>query len=180
MKLESRLEAWAEINSNGTPADRMRAFLNSNNDAYAILQLNRTSEVAREIFLSLDALHRKGLEPKEDHYEVVYLAPLPPFHNLDDMLEGLYTKFNIAHPVEYRGHSLSVSDVIALRQNGVMSFHYVDSVGFQKLHDFIKEAQREAMQQSFSERLAMGQQLAQEENITYQQTQQTKVTQKQR
>ena len=53
-------------------------------------------------------------------------------------LEDLYVKFNIDHPDDFRGHSMSVSDIVALKVVGEVSFHYVDSVGFQKLENFMK------------------------------------------
>ena len=55
------------------------------------------------------------------------------------MLESLYTKFNIDHPADFTGHSLSVSDIVALKTGGVVSCHYVDSVGFTELKDFLRE-----------------------------------------
>ena len=88
--------------------------------------------------MSRSALQRMGKEPEFDHYEVVYIAPLEPFTNLNSMLEGIYTKFNIQHPEDFRGHSLSVSDIVALKQNGVVSCHYVDSFGFAELPGFMK------------------------------------------
>ena len=54
------------------------------------------------------------------------------------MLEELYAKFNVSRPDDFTGHNLSVSDIMALRQNGVVSCHYVDSIGFQELPGFLK------------------------------------------
>ena len=54
------------------------------------------------------------------------------------MLEELYAKFNVFRPDDFTGHSLSVSDIVALRQNGVVSCHYVDSIGFKELPSFLK------------------------------------------
>ena len=79
-----------------------------------------------------------GIEPTIDHYEVIYVAPLLPYKDRDIMLEGLYETFNVAHPADFRGHSLSVSDVIALRENGIVTCHYVDSVGYKELPHFLK------------------------------------------
>ena len=61
----------------------------------------------------------------------VYTAPLLPYKDQNTMLEELYAKFNVSRPDEFTGHILSVSDIVALRQNGVVSCHYVDSIGFQ-------------------------------------------------
>ena len=54
------------------------------------------------------------------------------------MLEELYAKFNVSRPDDFTGHSLSVSDIVALRENGVVSCHYVDSIGFKELPGFLK------------------------------------------
>ena len=88
--------------------------------------------------MSYSYLQRKGMEPEIDHYEVVYASALPAHHNQTELLEGLYQKFNIDHPSDFTGHSLSVSDIVALRVNGVVSSHYVDSFGFKELPEFIK------------------------------------------
>lgn len=115
----------------------MTAFLESATDSYAILQLRRGDDTRDEQFMSYSYLQRNGKEPDIDHYEVVYAA-LPACSNQTQLLEVLYEKFNIDHPSDFRGHSLSVSDIVALRVNGVVSSHYVDSFGFKELPEFIK------------------------------------------
>ena len=134
---QNKIEKWDEINGR-IHEEKLEAFLETANDSYAILQLRHTDETISERFMSRSALQRMGKEPELDHYEVVYIAPLEPFTNLNAMLEGIYTKFNIQHPEDFRGHSLSVSDIVALKQNGVVSCHYVDSFGFAELPDFMK------------------------------------------
>ena len=96
------------------------------------------TDTVYERFSSMRELERMGLEPDIDHYEVVYTAPLLPYKDQNTMLEELYAKFNISRPDDFTGHSLSVSDIVALRQNGVVSCHYVDSIGFQELPGFLK------------------------------------------
>ncbi len=135
--LQNKIEKWDEINGK-SHEEKLEAFLETANDSYAILQLRHTDETIPERFMSRSALQRMGKEPELDHYEVVYIAPLEPFTNLNYMLEDLYTKFNIHHPEDFRGHSLSVSDIVALKQNGVVSCHYVDSFGFAELPGFMK------------------------------------------
>lgn len=135
----SRIEKWNEITGAEQEQGMMEAFLESRTDSYAILQLRDIDETRREQFASLDYLHRQGKEPDDDHYEIVYTADLPTFTDRDTMLEALYTKFNIDHPADFTGHSLSVSDIVALKTGGVISFHYVDSVGFTELKDFLRE-----------------------------------------
>lgn len=134
---QENIERWDAVNGNEAPQDKLTAFLESGTDSYAILQLRRTDETAMERFESLSTLHRQGKEPELDHYEVVYTAVLPPYQDQNMMLEGLYEKFNIAHPSDFRGHSLSVSDIVALNTAGVVSCHYVDSVGFAELPGFL-------------------------------------------
>ncbi len=135
-----KIQKWDEINGTGSSEDRMEAFLTSETDTYAILQLSydQPEVTAYERFESLNGLARQGKQPNIDHYEVVYTAPLLPYKDLGTMLEEMYTKFNIDHPEDFRGHSLSVSDIVAIRQNGIVSCHYVDSIGFKEFPEFLK------------------------------------------
>ena len=133
-----KIQKWDEINGNGSSEKMMEAFLTSKTDTYAILQLRYTEETAYERFESMEGLRRQGKQPDIDHYEVVYIGPLLPYKDLNTMLEQTYEKFNLDHPADFRGHSLSVSDIIAIRQNGVVSCHYVDSIGFRTLPEFLK------------------------------------------
>lgn len=135
---QEKIERWNEVTGNDAPQDKLTAFLDSSNDSYAILQLRRTDDTVMERFESMSSLHRQGKEPEFDHYEVVYTAPLPPYTDQNMMLEGLYEKFNIDHPSDFRGHSLSVSDIVALKTRGIVSYHFVDSIGFVELPNFMK------------------------------------------
>ena len=103
-----------------------------------ILQLRWGDDTRDEQFASYSRLQKMGKEPDIDHYEVVYASSLPAYTNQTQMLDGLYEKFNIDHPSDFHGHSLSVSDIVALKVNGVVSSHYVDSFGFRNLPEFIK------------------------------------------
>ena len=134
----ARIEKWDEIHGRQDPNERMLAFLESVTDQYAILQLRRSEDTVYERFSSMRELERMGLEPNIDHYEVVYTAPLRPYKDQNTMLEELYEKFNVSRPEDFTGHSLSVSDIVALRENGAVSCHYVDSVGFKELPGFLK------------------------------------------
>ena len=69
------------------------------------------------------------------NYEAVYTAPIEPGTGLED----IYTKFNIDHPEDFKGHSLSVSDVVVLHQRGKDTAHYCDSFGFQQVTEFLRE-----------------------------------------
>ena len=116
----NRIEKWNELTGAEQEQGMMEAFLESRTDSYAILQLRDIDETRQEQFASLDYLHRHGKEPDIDHYEIVYTADLPTFTDRDVMLESLYTKFNIDHPADFTGHSLSVSDIVALKTGGVV------------------------------------------------------------
>ena len=133
-----KVKKWDEINGSGTSEEKMEAFLTDANDTYAILQLRYSDETAHERFESLKGLKRQGIEPTIDHYEVIYVAPLLPYKDRDVMLESLYATFNVDHPEDFRGHSMSVSDVVALRENGAVTCHYVDSIGYKELPGFLK------------------------------------------
>ena len=135
---QQKTEKWDEVHGKEAPQDKLTAFLDSTSDSYAILQLRRIPETFDVSFESLERLRRMGTEPNFDHYEVVYFDKLPPYTDQSVMLEQLYVKFNIDHPADFRGHSLSVSDIVALKTAGVVSCHYVDSFGFQELPGFMK------------------------------------------
>lgn len=134
----SDIVKWDEVNGADNPAQRMEAFLDSTTDSYAILQLRRSEETVYERFASMRELERMGQEPDIDHYEVVYVGALTLTGTQTDTLEGIFTQFNMNRPEDFRGHSLSVSDIVALKVDGVVSSHYVDSIGFQELPDFIR------------------------------------------
>lgn len=128
---------WDEINGQSQDA-KMEAFLTAINDTYAILQLKEGEETRPMRFLSYEALQRSGDQPEIERYDLVYVAPLLPYKDQNTMLDQIYEKFNIAHPADFYGHSLSVSDIIAIRINGHVSCHYVDSIGFKELPEFLK------------------------------------------
>lgn len=100
-------------------------------DTYTIYQLKDNTPVDYH-FRPLDELQAKGLTVTMTNYEAVYTAPIEPGTGLED----IYTRFNIDHPEDFKGHSLSVSDVVVLHQNGQDTAHYVDSYGFQKVPEF--------------------------------------------
>lgn len=135
---QEKIERWNDVHGNDVPQDKLTAFLDSTTDSYAILQLRRIPETFDVSFEPLEWLRRHGKEPEFDHYEVVYTGNLPPYTDQSVMLEQLYTKFNLDHPTDFRGHSLSVSDIVALKTAGVVSCHYVDSIGFAELPGFMK------------------------------------------
>lgn len=115
-------------------------FFDSQADSYAIMQLDSSKVTPFEPFSSLRLLEKYGLKPNAQHYNIVYTDALPVFQNIHVFLESIYSRFNIDRPEDFKGHSLSVSDIVAIRQAGVVSCYYCDSIGFQKL-DIVLEPQ---------------------------------------
>ena len=136
-------EDWDAIKDEVPPMDlelikqkRERAFLDSPSDAYAIYQLKRDDTTADIRFMNSEYLQKKGIEPQYENYELVYTGALTKDGNQIEKLEDLYRIFNVEHPHDFSGHSLSVSDIVALKQAGVVSYHYVDSIGYKELTNF--------------------------------------------
>ena len=116
-----------------------KAFQQNPADSYCLYQLRRDPELAELRFMNSQYLREHGLEPAFDHYEAVYSGVLPSDGVTEARLDDLYMKFNTAHPQDFAGHSLSVSDIVVLKQQGSVSSHYVDSVGFVQLPAFLPD-----------------------------------------
>lgn len=116
-----------------------KAFQQNPADSYCIYQLRRDSELAELRFMNSHYLQEHGIKPAYDNYEAVYSGTLPSSSSTEASLDDLYMKFNAEHPQDFTGHSLSVSDIVVLRQNGAVSSHYVDSVGFTAVPAFLPE-----------------------------------------
>jgi len=116
-----------------------KAFLQNPADSYCIYQLRRDPELAELRFMNSHYLREHSIEPAFDHYEAVYSGSLPSGSSTEACLDDLYMKFNAEHPQDFTGHSLSVSDIVVLRQNGAVSSHYVDSVGFTAVPAFLPD-----------------------------------------
>lgn len=134
---------WDAIKDQIPPMDmeivrqkREQAFLESPGDTYAIYQLKRDDTTAYLRFMNYEWLQKNGVEPQYDNYELVYSGALNKDGNQLDKLEDLYRVFNVEHPQDFTGHSLSISDIVALKQAGVVSYHYVDSIGYKELTNF--------------------------------------------
>ena len=106
-------------------------------ETFSIYQLKRGDETRDFRFEPYDRLQATGLAVDPANYDLIYTAPLAPDMSLDD----IFTRFNIDHPADFKGHSLSVSDVVVLHQAGQDTAHYVDSVGYQQVPEFLREQQ---------------------------------------
>ena len=121
-------------------------LLYGSSDKYGIYQLKHNPELNHLRFEGTESLKRMGITKdnfdaiKPGNYELIYVGELSELQEQieGETLEAIYEKFNIDHPEDYRGHSLSVSDIVVLHQNGENSAHFVDSFGFTGLPDFMQ------------------------------------------
>ena len=103
-------------------------------DTFSIYQIKGGDETRDLRFEPYDRLIAAGHRVDVKNYTLVYSAPLTPGMSLED----IYTRFNIDHPKDFKGHSLSVSDVVVLHQNGQDTAHYVDSLGYKDVPEFLQ------------------------------------------
>ena len=116
-----------------TPADIVEQSRAVREDSFSIYQMKRGDETLDYRFEPLDAIRRNGLSVDPANYELVYTAPLTE----RDDLESIYTRFNIDRPADFKGHSLSVSDIVVLHQGGTDTAHYCDRFGFSQVPEFL-------------------------------------------
>ena len=104
-------------------------------DTFSIYQLKDGDGMRDYHFEPYDRLQAAGLSVEAANYNLIYTAELTPGTSLED----IYTRFNIDHPKDFKGHSLSVSDIVVLHQNGEDTAHYVDSFGYKEVPEFLQE-----------------------------------------
>ena len=134
----------AELSDNDI--NKEAQLLYGSSDKYGIYQLKHNPELDHLRFEGTESLKRMGITKnnfdaiKPENYELIYVGELSELQEQTqgETLEVIYEKFNIDHPEDYRGHSLSVSDIVVLHQNGKNSAHFVDSFGFTGLSDFMQ------------------------------------------
>ena len=115
--------------------NREAQLLYGNEGRYGIYQLKDSAETRDIRFMDMDYLEKEGIPVSRENYTLVYTGELKEGMSLED----IYTQFNIDHPADFTGHSLSVSDVVVLHQDGENTSHYVDSVGYREIPEFTKE-----------------------------------------
>ena len=125
---------WDAVKGHIPPRDVEQRFLNSPTDSMAIYQLRRDAPVELR-FANLGSL---AAPPDPANYEAIYTREVYPDDDTGRILENFYYIFNDERPGDFVGHSLSVSDIVALKQDGKVSYHYCDSTGFQELPAFQK------------------------------------------
>lgn len=119
------------IMGNGT---RAFAIVNEEARTYDIYQLKDFPERRDYAFEPLDRLREQVRKVDMQNYDKVYSGAMFPGENL----ESIYTRFNVDHPQDFTGHSLSVSDVVVIHQNGKDTAHYCDSFGFAEVPEFLQ------------------------------------------
>ena len=129
---------WETFKDRFAPQDYEKEFLDNPADSFAIYQLRDSEDTAQLRFMNADYLAQKGLSIEKENYAAFYAGTLSHRGDTQDRLNELYETFNIRRPEDFHGHSLSVSDIVALKQDGVVSCHYVDSWGFKELPGFLK------------------------------------------
>ncbi|OUQ34858.1 YodL domain-containing protein [Faecalibacterium sp. An121] len=130
--------------------DVLERFFAAESNVYLILQLKDEQETADVRFESFARLEQMGKTPNPDHYEAVYFANTPAyFYGMSNVeaLEELYLTFNLRRPEGFRGHSLSVSDVVVLNREGQTGAFYVDRIGFKELPGFLEQMKEAARPQ---------------------------------
>lgn len=130
---------WEQVKeqfSVAAPNKWQEAFQKSMADSYCIFQLQDSAADIR--FMNMQYLQEHGIVPTADNYTAVYSGELRYAGGTESKLDGLYQTFNMNRPEDFTGHSLSVSDIVALKQAGVVTCHYVDSIGFAELPTFLK------------------------------------------
>ena len=136
-------EDWETVKEGLEPVvekpDYEQAFLIGKEDGFLLLQLKDTPDLAELRFENKEYLQKNGLSAAYENYAAVYSDSLQAEKAQGETLADIYTRFNIDRPEDFTGHSLSVSDIIVLRQQGRVSCHYVDSFGFRELPQFLPE-----------------------------------------
>ena len=119
--------------------EREQAFLSQNRDCFAIYQVKHTDELRDIRYEGMEWIRSIGQAVKRENYDLVYTAPLEPCKSPQAAVEQLYNQFNNDHPADYHHPSMSVSDIVAIKQDGKVSCHYCDSLGFTQIPGFLPE-----------------------------------------
>ena len=118
--------------------EREQAFLSQNRDCFAIYQVTR-DDPQNVRFMNLDWLKSHDISIDRSNYDLIYTAPLSESGTVPEQLEKLYQQFNLEKPVDFHSPSMSVSDIVAIKQDGKVSCHYCDSVGFTQIPGFLPQ-----------------------------------------
>ena len=118
--------------------EREQAFLSHEGDCFAIYQVSR-EDPQNVRFMNLDWLKSHDIPVDRGNYDLIYTAPLGGSGTKMEQLEKLYEQFNLQKPVDFHSPSMSVSDIVAVKRDGMVSCHYCDSVGFTEIPGFLPD-----------------------------------------
>lgn len=163
----------AELSDN--QINKEAQLLYGSSDKYGIYQLKHNPELDYLRFEGTESLKRMGITKDNfdaiipENYELIYVGELSELQRQTQgaTLEAVYEKFNIDHPADYKGHSLSVSDIVVLHQDGENTAHFVDSFGFTTLPEFLKEqaSELETVQEEMQDTSGQDAQKPEQESI---------------
>lgn len=121
--------------------DLEKMFLANPADAFAIYQLRLHESTHDHRFMAMSQLQAAGLTVERTNYEMIYAGVLHQNSGkaVSELLNDIFYRFNMERPEDFHGHSLSVSDIVALKVNGNVTAHYVDRYGWQELQGFLSD-----------------------------------------
>ena len=129
-------QEWEQIRLDIPPRDVERRFMERPEPVMAIYQLKETAPPG----LLFERPDRLDNPPSRENYDCVYVRDVNPYLSTHDVLEQQFQIFNTGRPNDFTGHSLSMSDIVALKRDGEISYHYVDAFGFRELPKFQKSS----------------------------------------
>lgn len=138
--LEGQMGGFPQIGSL-----REAKFMLESESRFAIYQIDMDSKGQEYMFMDMDFINQHKMKVEKTDYRMVYSGNWNP----EDTLEGLFRRFNIEHPLDFKGHSMSVSDVIVLRLDGDIRSYFVDSFGFREIPDFIDLKQLHSTERAY-------------------------------
>ncbi len=127
------------VRASGPQLEREQAFLSHEGDCFAIYQVKHTDELRDIRYEGLDWLKSIGRKVERENYDLIYTAPLQSADKPEAVVEQLLYQFNNEHPADYHSPSMSVSDIVAIKQGGKVSCHYCDSYCFTEVPGFLPD-----------------------------------------
>lgn len=118
---------------------------------YAIYQLKDGEELRDYRFTNSEYMQAHGMYADRENYNQVYRGRMQE----NETLEDIFAKFNVNRPEDFHGHSLSVSDIICVKQNGKITAHFVDSVGFKEVPDFTLSREERKVRRTLTDNLTL-------------------------
>lgn len=115
-------------------------FMESEENVFAIYQITDNSRNRQDMFVDMDFLKLYGRKVDALGYQMIYQRKM----NLKkpETLDSLWLEFNTDHPKDYEGRSLSISDVVVMKQDGDVRAYFTDRYGFTELPYFVQEREK--------------------------------------